>query len=215
MVMLDVKKSYAYRQIAAEAKINPETNELVKGKIFENPIIEKKSGLGVKTDTIDLTKEILDFLINTALNDQIQTKDKYNYVIKELQNYYNMFKTACDNFDVYKIGTPVRWQKKINAINAMLLYNATVEKSFQYLSTGHLIYCNFSSLQILKNLNADLPLEKLNAIAFPAKFSVDTIKENFKKYGISIDLEKQWNNILNKTCHRLLEGIKRESSKHI
>lgn len=208
IVMLDVKKSYAYRQISSEAKVDPKTNELVKGYIFETPEIKKKSGLGVKTDTIDLTKTILDFLIQTALNDQVPTKEKYAFAIKELRKFREEFEDCLTNLKPYRIGTPVRWQKKVNAINAMKLYNATVENVFQYLTIGHLIYVQFASLQTIKKLNIDITSGQLNAIAIPIKYNSSQIFEAFQRYGISFDKEKQWNNIFNKTCQRLLNGIK-------
>lgn len=210
MIMLDVKKSYAYSQISAEAKVDPETNELIEGNIFEVPQIEKKSGLGIKSDMIELTKTILDFLIQTALNNDIPIKEKYSFAMKELRKFNEEFKDCLKNLNPRKIGTPVRWQKKINAINAMKLYNATVENSFQYLSTGHLIYVKFASTKVIDDLRIDIDSGKLNAIAFPAKYDIDKVREAFHKYGISFDVNQQWSNIFNKTCSRLLNGLKNQ-----
>lgn len=211
MIMMDVKKSYAYKLVASEAVIDPETNQLVGGKIFDTPLIKKKSGLGVKTDTIDLTKEILDYLINVALDDAISTKDKYQEALKELKRYHDRFIDGMRTLNVSLIGTPVRWQKKINAINAMKLYNCVVENVFQYLSNGHLIYCKFNNLQAFKKFD-DLPIDKLNAIAIPPKNNVELIRNAFSEYGITFDVERQWNNVFNKTCHRILAGLKETSS---
>ena len=208
IIMLDVKKSYAYRLIASEATVDEKTNKIVAGKVFDNPIIEKKSGLGVKSDTITLTKSILDFLINLALGDSVKKEDKYKVALQELAKFDKEFKECLKNFDFVKIGTPVRWQKKINAINAMKLYNAIVEKAFQYLSTGHLLYCKFASQKAINDLDIDIDSGKLNAIAIPLKFNKDRLKESLQKYGISFDIEKQWNNIYNKTCQRIIAGLK-------
>ena len=214
MIMLDIKKSYAYRQISSEAKIDPETNELVAGNIFEHPQIEKKSGLGVKSDMIDLTKTILDYLINITLDDKIKRENKYTVALKQLYAYHEEFKDCFKNLRASRIGTPVRWQKKINAVNAMKLYNSAVEKTFQYLSTGHLLYCKFASEKVIRDLDLDITAGKINAIAIPPKFNSELIAESFKKYGISFDQERQWDNILNKTCKRLLAELKKVSEKN-
>ena len=210
--MLDIKKSYAYRQISAEAKVDPNTNELTEGNIFEKPEIQTKSGLGVKSDMIDLTKTILKFLIDVALNDSVPKNEKYNFAIKELKKFHDEFLNCLNEFDVQKVGTPVRWQKKINAINAMKIYNATVEKTFQYLTTGHLIYCEFASMKVIDDLKLDITSGQKNAIAFPQKFDSEKVKTAFRRYGIQFDIKKQWENIFNKTCKRLLEGLKREAT---
>lgn len=206
--MLDVKKSYAYRLIASEAAVDEKTNKIVAGKVFDVPIIEKKSGLGVKSDTIELTKSILDFLINLALGDTAKKEDKYKFALREMAKFDQEFKQCLQNFNFVRIGTPVRWQKKVNAINAMKLYNAVVEKSFQYLSIGHLLYCKFASQKAIDDLDIDINSGKLNAIAIPLKFNKDQLKESLQKYGISFDVDKQWNNIYNKTCQRIVAGLK-------
>ena len=208
IIMLDVKKSYAYRLIASEAAVDEKTNKIVSGKVYETPVIEKKSGLGVKSDTIELTKVILDFLINLALGDSAPKEEKYNLALKEMSKYDKEFKECLKNGNFSRIGTPVRWQKKINAINAMKLYNAVVEKSFQYLSIGHLIYCNFASQKVIDDLDLDITVGKINAIAIPVKFDKDQLKESMKKYGITFDVGKQWENIYNKTCKRIVAGLK-------
>ena len=208
ILMLDVKKSYAYRLIASEAAVDEKTNKIVSGKVYETPIIEKKSGLGVKSDTIDLTKSILDFLINLALGDKGKKEEKYKIALQEMSRFDQEYKECLKSCNFARIGTPVRWQKKVNAINAMKLYNAVVEKSFQYLSIGYLIYCNFASQKLIDDLDLDISSGKVNAIAIPIKFNKDQLKESMNKYGITFDVGKQWENIYNKTCKRIVAGLK-------
>ena len=208
ILMLDVKKSYAYRLIASEAAVDEKTNKIVSGKVYEKPIIEKKSGLGVKSDTIELTKSILDFLINLALGDTGKKEEKYKIALKEMSRFDKEFKECLKSCNFARIGTPVRWQKKVNAVNAMKLYNAVVEKSFQYLSIGHLIYCKFASQKVIDDLDLDITSGKINALAIPLKFNQDQLKESMNKYGITFDVEKQWENIYNKTCKRIVAGLK-------
>lgn len=208
MIMLDVKKSYAYRQISVEAKIDPETNQLVAGNIFDVPQIEKKSGMGVKSDTIELTKTILDFLIQVAFDDNIPRTQKYSFAAKELQKFHNEFLESLKTLNVTKIGVPIRWQKKINAINAMKFYNALVEKSFQYLGIGHLLYIRFHSSKLIDSLKMDIPTSKINAIAIPPKVNPEQVREAFQKYQIEFNITTQWDLILNKTCQRLYETLK-------
>ena len=208
ILMLDVKKSYAYRLIASEAAVDEKTNKIVSGKVYETPIIEKKSGLGVKSDTIELTKAILDFLINLALGDKGKKEEKYKIALQEMYRFDKEYKECLKSCNFARIGTPVRWQKKVNAINAMKLYNAVVEKSFQYLSIGYLLYCNFASQKMIDDLDLDISSGKINAIAIPIKFDPNKLKESLNKYGITFDVEKQWENIYNKTCKRIVAGLK-------
>ena len=208
MVMLDIKKSYAYRQVSSEAEVNPDTNELIAGDVYETPVIKKKSGLGVKSDMIEMTKEILDFLIKTALGDISNPKERYETAILEMRKYSEKFKKHLADFEFSKIGAPARWQKKLNVIQAMKLYNATIEKSFQYLSVGHIVYVNFASLQPIRELDTDLPVDKLNAMAIPIKFDPEVLTSQMKKFGITFNADRQWSNIYNKTCKRIMSNLK-------
>lgn len=208
MVMLDVKKSYAYRQLSSEAKIDEETNKLIDGKIFDHPMIEKKSGLGIKSDMINLTKDILDRLIDIALNTVMTPQSRYKLALTDLGNFKSLFEKALNEFDFQLIGTPVRWQKKQPIIQAMELYNRIVEKSFQYLTVGKLVYCQFNNLNKLKKYDFQFSLDKLNAIVIPSKFDKQKLKKALDDHDINFDREKQWENILNTTCRRFLKVFK-------
>ena len=211
MLFLDVKKAYAYRQITSEAEVDPNTNKLIAGKILSKPKIKKKSTLGVKSDTIQMTKDILDKLINLALSSE---SNKYNKMIAIIGEYNQTFFQKIKNFEFENIGAPVRWQRKIYVNNAMKLYNTLVEPVFQHLSPGYMIYCKFHNMQLIKDTKVDLPFDKLNAIAIPQKYSPEVIKKQLQKYQIEFDLDKQWGNILNKTCYRIIDSIKAETHKN-
>lgn len=207
IIMLDVKKAYAYRQLTAEAEVDPETNKLIKGKIFSKPKITKKSGLGVKSDTILMTKLIMNDLIDISL-DIGTNAEKYNKVIESVGSFHKLFMENLKNFKISSIGVPVRWQKKLYVNHAMKLYNAIIEPVFQFLSPGYFVYCKFNNMQLIKNTKVDLPFEKLNALVFPHKFDSELVLDMMKKYQIEIDYETQWTKILNKTCHSLINNIK-------
>ena len=103
ILMLDVKKSYAYRLIASEAAVDEKTNKIVSGKVYETPIIEKKSGLGVKSDTIELTKAILDFLINLALGDKGKKEEKYKIALQEMYRFDKEYKECLKSCNFARI----------------------------------------------------------------------------------------------------------------
>lgn len=207
ILFIDVKKSYAYKQIAAEADVN-ENNELVGGKIFKEPIIVKRSTLGLKGDTIALTKDIMSDIINISFDDTLSKSEKLKTVYKNLGDFNRKFKEAISNLNISYIGSPVRWQKKDYVIYGMKLYNAIVEPVFQYLSPGYSIECKFNSLSKIKSLGIDIPIEKMNMFVFPNELDVEKTNAMLKKYEIEIDVETQWSKVFNTVCERLLNNLK-------
>lgn len=207
IIFIDVKKSYAYKQIAAEADVN-DKNELIGGKIFKEPLIVKRSTLGLKGDTIPLTKDIMNDIINISFNDELNKNEKRNTIFKNLGVFNNKFKNAIKNLDIKLIGAPVRWQKKDYVIYGMKLFNSIVEPTFQYLSPGYAVQCKFNSLSKLKKLNLDFNVEKLTMFVFPPTFDVDNVKKAMSDYEIEIDQDVQWNKVFNTVCERLLNNLK-------
>ena len=90
----------------------------------------------------------------------------------------------------------------------MKLFNALVEPSFQYLSSGYAVYCNFTSLNKIKELNLNIPVDKIKMIVFPNEFDVEKAKNQMSEYGIIIDKDEQWSKIYNTVCQRLMNNIK-------
>lgn len=207
ILFIDVKKSYAYRQIASEAELDSDGN-LINGKIFTNPLIVKRSTLGLKGDTIALTKDIMNDIINISFDDSIHNNDKKEAILKKIKTHYNLFLDAISTLNCKLIGAPVRWQKKDYVIYGMKLFNALVEPSFQYLSSGYAVYCNFTSLNKIKELNLNIPVDKIKMIVFPNEFDVEKAKNQMSEYGIIIDKDEQWSKIYNTVCQRLMNNIK-------
>lgn len=207
ILFIDVKKSYAYKQIAAEADVN-ENNELVSGKIFKEPIIVKRSTLGLKGDTIALTKDIMSDIINISFDDTLTKDEKLKKVYKDLGDFNKKFKESINKLNIKYVGSPVRWQKKDYVIYGMKLYNAIVEPVFQYLSPGYSVQCKFNSLSKIKSLGINIPVEKMNMFVFPAELDVEKTNEALRKYEIEIDVETQWSKVFNTVCERLLNNLK-------
>lgn len=207
ILFIDVKKSYAYRQIAAEADVN-DKNEIISGKILDPPEITKRSTLGVKGDMIQLTKDIMQDIIDISFLN-IPAHNKYKLINEKIGGHYKKFTDAIKALDIKTVGFPARWQKKIYVNNSMKLYNKIIEPVFQYLSFGYAVYCNFSSLQTFKNLDLDFPIEKVKMMVFPPKFDVNLVKQKMDEYGITLNPEEQWNKVYNVVCHRLMDNIKR------
>ncbi len=207
IMFLDVKKTYAYRLRAKEAKVN-ENNELVGGKILDEPEIVPTSNLGVKTNTIKLTNEILDSLLKIALDKNIDPKERIKLASDSINKTYTEFKKQVESFEFKNIADPVKMGKVLYVKYSMELYNTIIEPVFENTSAGFFIYCKFGDKNKLNNLNMNFDLEKLTGITVPYEFDKEKIISAFKEYSISIDIEKQWEKILSTTCHRVIDLFK-------
>lgn len=211
ILFLDVKKSYAYKQLAAEAEID-ENNNVIGGIILKKPEVMRRSTLGIKGDTIPLSKDIMEELIEyIAFDNTLTKKEKYTKAIEALGKYNQIFLKAVEELDAKKIGAPVRWQKKDYVIHGMKLFNALIDPVFQHLSFGYALYCKFNSLKALESLNlTDVPLEKVKMMVFPEKFDVELTKKKMQEYGISIDINEQRDRIISKVCKRIIAILKED-----
>ncbi len=213
IMFLDIKKNYAYKLLAKEAHLD-ENNKLISGSILEKPKIVPTSQLGVKTDSIPLTKKILEQLLKIGLDRDITPDERLKKSIIVINNCKNIFDSNAAEFLLEDISFPVKWGKKKYIEYAMRAYNAIVENTFEYMSSGRFIYCKYNNLQRLKNLKTHIPLDKLSGICVPYKYNVDEVKETFHQYGIEIDYDKQWDKVITKTVQRVIELFKNEAKKY-
>lgn len=195
-MFLDVKKSYVYSLVAKE------------GKVLEEPEISYTGIQVVKSDTINMTRDMLKHLIEKIALSDIPRKEWKNEIGKCLGYFKNQFQEKLSNFELDDIGIPTKWQKKDQAIFGMKVYNYIMnEEIFSIGSAGKFIYCRFNNLSLLNKI--DIPdLSKITGICFPYVFEKEKLQEKIKEYGIEIDGLTQWDKINTTTVQRVIDIVK-------
>lgn len=205
-IFLDIKKTYAYRLLAKEAVVD-ENDNLIKGRIFETPKIVPTSNLGIKTNVLKITNELLGELLEIALNSKFKASERLKKASLVIKNIEDKFIKMAEEFELLEVALPCKWNKTNNFIYGMKLYNKIIENKFDYGSTGLFFYCKFKNISKIKDLNLNIDkLENLNGIAIPYEYDKEILKQTLKKYDIELDIEKQIEaNVKTKTVMRLLE----------
>ena len=196
LMMLDVKKNYAYKTLVK------------KGKIFKVPKISYVGIAVVKSNTAELTRDLLKTLIDDiVLNTEIEEKLRLKKVSESASFYHSTFLKKCEEFDFPYIAFPGKWSKAQLHINGMLLYNFIMGKEvFAQGSTGYFIYCTFKNNKIFEKTGIDIT--KINGICVPSKYENSEVKNKFEQFGIAIDKDTQWEKLYITTIQRVVQLVK-------
>jgi len=199
IMLLDVKKNYAYTILAK------------KGKIFKEPKIKYTGIQVVKSDAAKLTQDMLkDMIENVVLNPQMNNKDRLSKLTDIVNNFYNKFIEYCDNLDLNYISFPGKWSKKDMIINGMKLYNHIVnEEIFSMSSSATFIYCSFKNPKLFGQLD----MSKTNGLCVPYSYDKELVKQKMEEFKIEIDRTTQWSKLFTTTASRvvdLVKGLKNE-----
>jgi hypothetical protein len=199
MFIPNVKKQYAFKMIA-------EGN-----KIFEEPKTEYKGIQVVRSDATELGKKLLrEFIEKVILNSEIKKKDKFSHIVDIVNKTHEKFLKLCEEFTFADLAPSVKWGKDQTVINSMKLYNhISGENTFLPASAGRFVYCKFTSLNKFSSLGIDT--SKINAVTIPYRYTPEILKEKFKEFGISIDMEKQWTRVYTTTVQRIVDLVKGET----
>lgn len=202
---LDIKKQYAYR---IEAK---------KGKIFTKSKIEYKGLQVVKSNTAQLTKDILREIIGSSdsdfekegiiLNDKLNNKERLSKTSDIVNKYHAKFKEDINNLDLADISIPGKWGKADQYINGMSLYNFIMGKEiFSMGSSGNFIYCIFRNPKLFQKSNLDM--EKVKGIVIPRVYDKVLLDKKLNEYQIQIDSDEQWDKLYSTTVGRIVDLVK-------
>jgi len=184
LMLLDVKKNYAYKLLVKE------------GNVLEKPEVSYTGIQVVKSNTAKFTQNLLKEMIESiVLNEKIPNEDKKDYIVKIIDKYHAHIETLIKDFQFVEIGIPGKWAKNKLIINGMKLYNQIMnEEVFTPLSAGRFVYCKFG-----KNFGKDV-----NGICVPYSYDEEVLKEKFEINKIIVDKNKQWETLLTTTCHRVI-----------
>jgi hypothetical protein len=189
ILLLDVKKKYAYKLLIKE------------GKILNPPKISYTGIEVIKSNGIKITQEMLKKIIeDIALEVKLNLTEKKENTVKTIEIFYNNFIEAVNSFNFEYIGIPGKWSKDKQIINGMKLYNHIMnEHIFEQSSSGRFLYIKSVNIGEFKNSVG---------ICIPYSFNIDILKEKFKIFNIEIDMKTQWSKIFNTTCERVIKIIK-------
>jgi len=213
MLLLDIKKNYAYRMLVDE------------GKILQTPVV-KYTNLSVKkSDVPKFTKEFITRIVEDILFNSELDKTSFRTKIMELTiEMRNRLKHLLDTFEYSDISIPKKWGLDYKAapfqIQSMKLYNTLLNKNiFKPMSAGLILplkILNYndleSKLSTIRNNSdffiKDIPIIKITKIAIPYNYEKSVIEQIFKFYNINIDIDECWNIIFNKILQRIIEVSK-------
>jgi len=199
IMLLDVKKNYAYKTLAK------------KGKIFKVPKINYTGIQVVKSDAAKITQDMLKNIIeNVILDPEVQPKDRLPKITEIVNNYYHDFINKCNSFDLSEISFPGKWAKKLMMVNGMQLYNFIMSKEiFSMGSAGNFIYCTFKNPKLFTNID----MTKTNGICFPYLYEKELLKQKMEQFQIEVDRETQWSKLFTTTCGRIIDLVKNQKEK--
>jgi DNA polymerase elongation subunit (family B) len=197
LMMLDVKKNYAFKVLAK------------KGRVFKTPKIEYVGIAVIKSNVAPLTQDFLKTLIDDIiLNPEILDKDRIKKVSEIASLYFTKFIQHCEELDFNYIAFPGKWSKASQIINGMMLYNFIMGKEvFAQGSAGNFIYCTFKNIKLFEKAGIDIT--KLNGICIPSKYDIEDLKIKFSNFGISIDKDTQWETLYITTIQRVISLVKK------
>jgi hypothetical protein len=212
MILLDIKKNYAYKELANKRKIR----STPKIKYVGIPV--------VRSDYSKFAQSFIKKLIDDiALND---TCDKQDELLKLGNMMYTKMIESLESLDIHYIGTPGRWKYYDNYKNepfiiiGMRLYNTIFDKEiFRPGTSGLSIAIDVKDVDMflrkiekikskkyyLNNVN----INNINYIVVPYNFEKDELRSKLKEYEISINFKETWEKNYSKIARSIVEVIRR------
>jgi DNA polymerase elongation subunit (family B) len=211
-LLLDVKKRYAYREIAN------------KGKVLSKPKIKYTGIPVVRTDYAELTKQFIRRIVEETSMNQIEKSKiitKLNDIAKDIMS---QIQNCIANFEFKPIAIPCKWstgyKTEPHQVIAMRLYNTIADENiFTPISSAQYVPITITNpgqfdmtINSLKNKHEnylnDVPISKINHLAIPYGYDKEKIKAIMKKLNITVDVDKVWSIIYNTDCQRIISAIK-------
>lgn len=209
IILLDIKKNYAYRILAKE-------------NVPYNPPKIKYTGIPViRTDYSEFTKDMIKYLVGEiALADD---KDK-TAVVEFLKECRDKLDKCIKEGDFNYIGVPTKWgikeyKKDTTQIVSMKLYNTLIGREyFRPAVSGKRVPIIIKDpAKVLEKLHAykdkgkyflsNTDISKLNFLCFPLGISSNQSLSILDENKIEVDANELWNIVFSKVCERIVEVI--------
>lgn len=212
MLLLGIKKNYAYKKIAK------------KGILYKEPITEYKGIPIIKSNFSKFSQSFIKYIVeNIIFGDNIDNP------IKLLNEFVYKKRLELEEriYDFDYVGMPGKWKiksysKETFIVVGMRLYNTLFNSeifkpgisglSFPIIINENNFLDKISinkskSIYFLNNINIDL----INYMVIPYNYDINLIKNKLNEYNILIDKEKLWNISLTKITKTIIDILKKES----
>jgi len=215
LLLLDVKKNYAYRLIAKE------------GKALKTPTVKYTNLTVVKSDTAPFTKEFLECIVEKIIMNPENRKknliDLINTLAIEMRGRIN--KCLVD-LEFSYIAIPKKWGTGYSndsvpwQVIAAQLYNTITDtQTFKPMSAFLIIDINIvnpvefeSKIAAVKNKHklyiGNIPINKLTKLAIPYSLNKPEFRKILEYYNIEFDINVIWDTLFNKTCRRIIDVVR-------
>jgi hypothetical protein len=215
MMLMGVKKNYAYKKIAEE------------GHIYETPKITYKGIPIVRSDFSKFTQQFIKYIVdNIALNTKNLTRQPIDILQEFAKEKKEELYRELDNYNYRYVATPGRWgetsnyKKETYTIIGMRTYNTIFNKEiFRPGLSGYSLPINIinrndflnkisnhksDSILYLNNTNID----NITFITVPYNYEPEDLKNKFKEYFIEINYEETWDKNVNKIVKHIIDVVK-------
>lgn len=213
ILLLDVKKNYAYSNLAKE------------GKVFETPVI-KYTGLSVvKTDQSQWSKDFIKQLIeNVILNPEFRGQNPIPKIQELAVKMQQKIVEDINNYDFKYIGVPRKWGtkykeggKEVWNVTAMKLYNSIInERVLTPMSSCLVFPIKIQNPTLFETRIAGMrsnstafigntAITNLSYLAVPYNYDVERVKKAMQYFTITIDPQTVWDKICNKTIRAICD----------
>ena len=218
MVLMGVKKNYAYKKIAEE------------GVIYETPKITYKGIPIVRSDFSKFTQQFIKYIVDEiALNTRELGTPPVQLLQEFAKNKKDELYRELDNYNFKYIATPGRWgetsnyKKETYTIIGMRTYNTIFDKEiFRPGTSGFSLPININNrTEFLNKIsnhksNSNLYLNNTNIdnitfITVPYNYEPEDLKNKFNEYFIEINYEETWDKNVNKIVKHIIDVIKNNS----
>lgn len=210
LLLLAVKKNYAYRLLAKE------------GKIF-NPTKVMYTGIGVKSDQTKWTKDFIKELVEDVILNINLNREQCREQINNLAEKYRLkIDQDLENLDFDYIGIPKKWGTGLKSdpwqVIAMKLFNSLMnEKILVPMSPSLIIPIRINAPQDFETklepfrhkeesmyFIGDIPISNMNYLAVPYNYNKQKLKEKLNYFNITISPDDIWDKVYNKTLTSIL-----------
>ena len=213
LLLVDVKKNYAYHLLVKE------------GKILDPPSVKYTNLTVVKSDTSAFTKEFLKRMVeDIILNPSTRGHNLLSLVNELAKEMKDKIDICINNWEFHYIGVPKKWgtgyKKEPWQVIAMKMFNTILDQPILTPMSGALVLpiTLINPIEFERKVAAvrnkhklyigNIPISKLTKIAVPYSYEKEPLMKAFEYYGLKIEPNECWNVLFNKTARRIVDVVK-------
>ena len=200
IMMLDTKKLYAYQLEGKE------------GKFLKDKPVTYKGIPVVRADSSQLARDMIkDVVENIVFNKSIDLPDKLDAAVEMIDKYHKKFLTDLYNLDFNYIGIPGKWNKKLDSILSMKLYNEIMGQEIFRPSSS----CKSIAIMPLDQTLFKQSVDKTKLLGVPYLYDKEILRIKLGNYNIIFDEKAHWDKLYGKVIENIVNLIKTYSPQNI